>query len=141
MLRGISPILSPDLLSVLCAMGHGDEIVLGDSNFPGAGLARRLLRADGHNISSLLAAILPLFPLDTYATPLFMMQIAAGDQLDGALEAEYMSIVHRFEPASPAPVRVDKAGFYSRSAAAFAVLMTGETRLYGNIILKKGVIT
>lgn len=140
MLRGISPILSPDLLSVLCAMGHGDELVLGDTNFPGAGLARRLLRADGHNVTALLTAILPLFPLDTYADPLIMMQVVDGDQVDGSVEAEYNRTVRRFEPNAPAPVRVDKAKFYKRSTDAFAVLMTGETRIYGNIILKKGVI-
>jgi L-fucose mutarotase len=121
-------------------MGHGDEIVLGDSNFPGPAIARRLLRADGHTVSALLQAILPLFPLDTYADPLIMMQVAAGDQIDGALETDYMSIVHRFEPTAPPPVRVERSAFYTRSTAAFAVLMTGETRLYGNIILKKGVI-
>ena len=140
MLKGISPILSPELLSVLCAMGHGDEIVLGDTNFPGTGLARRLLRADGHDVSTLLAAILPLFPLDTYADPLIMMQVVEGDIIDGALEAEYRAIVRRFEPSAAAPIRVDKSTFYKRSADAFAVLMTGENRIYGNLILKKGVI-
>jgi L-fucose mutarotase len=140
MLKGISPILSPELLKVLAEMGHGDELVLGDSNFPGATHAKRLLRADGHSITSLLEAIVPLFPFDTYAQPLIMMDVVAGDTIDPAVEADYMRMIHRFEPAAPAPVRIEKFAFYDRAKSAFAVLMTGETRIYSNLILKKGII-
>jgi L-fucose mutarotase len=111
MLRGISPLLSPDLLATLCAMGHGDELVLGDSNFPAGNIARRLLRADGHTISALLGAILPLVPLDAYAPPLIMMQASAGDRLDDAVEADYMSIVRLHEPNAAAPLRFEKSAF------------------------------
>jgi L-fucose mutarotase len=141
MLKGISPILSPDLLKLLCEMGHGDEIVLADSNFPGVSIANRLVRADGLLIETLLEAILPLFPLDSYAHPLVMMQASAKDRLDPAVEAGYMRAVHRHHPDAAAPIRVERSAFYERARRAFAIVMTGELRIYGNLILKKGVIT
>ena len=140
MLKGISPILSPDLLKLLCEMGHGDEIVLADSNFPGAGIARHLARADGHPIPTMLEAILPLFVLDRYADPLIMMQVVAGDKLDPAVEADYMRVVRRYQPDAGSPIRVERHAFYERARQAFCVVMTGELRIYGNLILKKGVI-
>jgi len=140
MLKGISPVISPALLCLLCEMGHGDEIVLADSNFPGSSLARQFLRADGLSIDTLLEGIVPLFPLDTYAEPLVMMQVVPGDYLDPAVEADYMSVVHRFQPATPHPIRIERFAFYERSRRAYAILMTGETRTYGNLILKKGVV-
>ena len=140
MLKGISPLLSPDLLKLLCEMGHGDEIVLADSNFPGLSLARRLARADGLNISALLGGIAPLFPLDTYADPLIMMDAVPGDLLDPAVEADYLLAIRRFQPQAAPPLRIERYAFYERARQAFAVLMTGETRIYGNLILRKGVI-
>jgi L-fucose mutarotase len=140
MLKGISPVISPDLLKLLCEMGHGDEIVLADSNFPGASVARRLFRADGLNISTLLEGIAPLFPLDSYADPLIMMDVVPGDKLDPAVEADYMKVIRRYEHSAPAPLRIERNAFYERSRNAYGVLMTGETRTYGNLILKKGVI-
>ena len=140
MLTGISPVISPDLLKLLSEMGHGDEIVLADSNYPGASLARRLLRADGLNISTLLNGIMPLFPLDSYADPLIMMEEVAGDRKDPAVEADYMAVVRRHQPGAPSPIRVERHAFYERFRCAYAILMTGETRVYGNLILKKGVI-
>ena len=140
MLKGISPILSPELLKVLAEMGHGDELVLGDSNFPGATHAKRLLRADGHSITSLLEAIVPLFPFDTYAQPLIMMDVVPGDPLDPAVEADYLRVIRGFQPGIAAPLRIERHAFYERARQAFAVLMTGEVRVYGNLILKKGVI-
>ncbi len=141
MLKGISPAVSPDLLKILCEMGHGDEIVLADSNFPGASIAKRLVRADGLPIKTILEAILPLFVLDRYADPLIMMQAISGDKLDPAVEADYMQVVRRHQPDAAAPVRVERNAFYERSSHAFCVVMTGELRVYGNLILKKGVIT
>jgi L-fucose mutarotase len=141
MLKGISPVLSPDLLKLLCEMGHGDEIVLADSNFPGASLARRLVRADGLPIKTLLQGILPLFTLDTYAEPLIMMQVVPGDLLDPAVEADYMQAIRGCQPDAPAPVRLERNEFYKRASNAFCVVMTGELRKYGNLILKKGVIS
>ena len=141
MLKGISPVVSPDLLKILCEMGHGDEIVLADSNFPGASIAKRLVRADGLPIKTILEAILPLFVLDRYADPLIMMQAISGDKLDPAVEADYMQVVRRHQPDAAAPVRVERNAFYERASHDFCVVMTGELRVYGNLILKKGVIT
>jgi len=141
MLKGISPLLSPELLKVLCEMGHGDEIVLADSNFPGVSVGKRLVRADGLPIQTLLEAILPLFVLDRYADPLLMMQVVPGDRLDPAVEADYMQVVRRYQPDAAAPVRIERHAFYERARSAFCVVMTGELRVYGNLILKKGVIS
>jgi L-fucose mutarotase len=140
MLKGISPVIGPELLKVLAEMGHSDELVLGDSNFPGATMSRRLLHADGLSVSTLLEGIAPLFPFETYADPLIMMQVVAGDKLDPAVEADYMQVLRRSDPSVPPPIRIEKFAFYERSRNAYAVLMTGETRLYGCLIIKKGVI-
>jgi L-fucose mutarotase len=121
-------------------MGHGDEIVLADAHFPGETYGQRVLRADGLKIVDLLDAILPLFALDTYVeSPLIMMSAAAGDRLDPAVEVSYRLIIDKHWPSTPAIQRIDRFEFYDRAKKAFAVLMTGETTKYGNIILKKGV--
>ncbi len=140
MLKGISPVLSPDLLKILCEMGHGDEIVLADSNFPGASFGKRLVRADGLPIKVLLDGILPLFVLDSYADPLVMMEVVPGDRLDPAVEEDYMQVVRRYQPKAAAPIRIERNAFYERARHAFVVVMTGELRPYGNLTLKKGVI-
>ena len=140
MLIGISPLISPDLLSVLYCMGHGDEIVLADAHFPGETYGKRVLRADGLKIPSLLDAILPLFALDSYVeSPLIMMRAVSGGQLDPAVEAAYREAINRHWPATPPIQRIERFDFYDRAKQAFAILMTGETVKYGNIILKKGV--
>ena len=140
MLIGISPLISPDLLAVLDRMGHGDEIVLADSYFPAEPYGNRVLRADGLKIPDLLDAILPLYALDTYVeSPLIMMCAAAGDQLDPAVESSYREAIDRHWPETPPILRIERFAFYERAKLAFAVLMTGETVKYGNIILKKGV--
>jgi L-fucose mutarotase len=139
MLKGIAPCLSPDLLKVLAEMGHGDELVLADAHFPGHTINPRVLRADGLGVVTLLDGILPLFELDSYADPLVMMAAVEGDQLDPAVEARYMEAVRRHAPDAAPPVRIDRFAFYERAQKAFAVVMTGETAKYGNLILKKGV--
>lgn len=140
MLRGISPLLSPDLLALLTRMGHGDEIVLADAHFPGETCNPRVLRADGLRIPALLDAILPLFVLDQYASDhLAMMAAVPGDQLDPAVEAAYLVPIRRHAPDHQPIVRIERFAFYERAKRAFAVLMTGETAKYGNLILKKGV--
>ncbi len=139
MLKGISPCLSPDLLKVLAEMGHGDEIVLADAHFPGHTIGVRVLRADGVTISTLLDAIIPVFELDSYAPPLVMMQAVPGDQLDPQVESDYLQAIHRHAPQAAAPERMERFAFYDRVRSAYAVLITGETRKYGNILLKKGV--
>jgi L-fucose mutarotase len=140
MLKGISPLVSPELLAVLARMGHGDEIILADAHFPGESFNARVLRADGLRIPALLDAILPLFELDAYVdAPLVMMAAVAGDTLDPAVEQSYLVPIKKHAPAAPAIARIDRFAFYERTKGAFAVLMTGETAKYGNILLKKGV--
>ncbi len=141
MLVGISPLMSPDLLSILYRMGHGDEIVFADAHFPGESLAQRLVRADGLKIADLLDAVLPLFVLDTYVShPVIMMQAVKGDTLDASVVERYREVINRHWPHTPAPEHIERFDFYERAKFAFAVVMTGETAKYGNIILKKGVI-
>lgn len=139
MLKGISPCIGPELLSVLHRMGHGDEIVLADAHFPGHSLGPLALRADGLSVATLLGGILPLFELDSYAPPLMMMQVVPGDALDPTVEHDYMEVVRKHAPSAPAPQRLDRYAFYERARSAFAIVMTGELRKYGNLILKKGV--
>ena len=139
MLKGIAPCISPDLLKTLAEMGHGDEIVLADAHFPGHSVNGRVLRADGLSVTDLLGGILPLFELDSYADPLVMMAAVAGDQLDPDVEGQYVAVLRRHVPGAKAPTRIDRFAFYERARKAFAVVMTGETRKYGNLILKKGV--
>jgi L-fucose mutarotase len=139
MLKIIHPAISPDLLKVLAEMGHGDEIVLADAHFPGHTVNARVLRADGVRVGTLLGGILPLFELDAYAPPLVMMAAVPGDTLDPAVELEYLKTIRAVCPDAPAPERVDRSAFYDRAKNASAVVMTGETAKYGNIILKKGV--
>lgn len=139
MLKGIHPAISPDLLKTLAEMGHGDEFVLADAHFPGHGMNRRVLRADGLAVVTLLSAILPLFALDAYAPPLVMMSAVPGDTLDPAVEEKYLAAIRAVCPDAPAPERIDRFAFYDRAKSAYAVVMTGETAKYGNLILKKGV--
>ena len=141
MLVGISPLIGPELLSTLCRMGHGDEIVLADAHFPGESCSRRCLRADGLLIADLLEGMLPLFALDTYVDhPVATMAPVPGDQLDPAVESSYRQVIDRHWPDTPAIEQVERFAFYERTREAFAVVMTGDTAKYGNIILKKGVI-
>jgi len=139
MLKGIHPSISPDLLKTLAEMGHGDEIVLADAHFPGHTVNARVLRADGLAVTTLLSGLLPLFELDAYAPPLVMMAAVPGDTLDPAVELEYMKAIRAVCPDAAAPERIDRFAFYDRAKNAYAVVMTGETAKYGNLILKKGV--
>jgi len=141
MLIGISPVISPDLLDALFRMGHGDEIVLADSFFPGDSCNSRVIRADGIRIPALLDGILALTNLD-YAVkhPVAMMAAGAGDTLDPEVEKSYRKVIDKHWPGTPPVELVERFAFYERTKKAYAVVMTGETVKYGNIILKKGVI-
>ena len=140
MLVGISPVLSPELLALLCRMGHGDEIVLADAHFPGETFNDNVLRADGIRIPELLDGVLPLFVLDQYAEqPVMMMDAVPGDTLDPEVEASYRAVIDKRWPGTAPVLRIERFAFYERTKNAFAVVMTGETAKYGNIILKKGV--
>ncbi|WP_319481373.1 L-fucose mutarotase [uncultured Draconibacterium sp.] len=140
MLKGISPLLSPELLAVLCRMGHGDEIVLADAHFPAESFNQNVLRADGLKIPDLLAGIMPLFELDAYCdNPLVMMSAVEGDTLDPKVEESYLNSVRQTNPDAKPVLRIERFAFYERTKSAFAVVVTGELAKYGNIILKKGV--
>lgn len=139
MLKGIHPVIGPELLKVLAEMGHGDEIILADAHFPGHSFNDQVLRADGLKITTLLDAILPLFELDSYAAPLIMMQAVEGDSLDPAVEASYRAEIEKHAPDAPEVIRIGRFEFYDRAEKAAAVVMTGETAKYGNLVLKKGV--
>ena len=140
MLKGISPLFSPELLATIYRMGHGDEIVLADAHFPGDTMNNSVIRADGLKIADLLDAILPLFALDAYVDdPVVMMACVPGDEPDPAVEADYRAVIDRYAPQSPPIDFIERFAFYDRARAAFAVVMSGETRTYANIILKKGV--
>jgi L-fucose mutarotase len=140
MLKGISPLISPELLATLARMGHGDEIVLADAHFPGESHNDFVIRADGLKIADLLEAILLLFELDAYVdNPVIMMAAVKGDKLDPRVEKSYLSIIQKTNPEIKTIHRVMRFDFYNQTAQAFAVVMTGDTAKYGNIILKKGV--
>ena len=142
MLKGISPLLSPELLAVLAEMGHGDEIVLADANFPSASVAKgsKLVRADGIGITDLLSAILPLFPLDQYDNENFiLMEVAPGDPCVPVIWEEFRSVLSEHEP-NATPSTIERYAYYERAKSAYAVVATGERAQYANIILKKGVV-
>ncbi len=141
MLIGIAPCISPELLSVLHRMGHGDEIVLADAFFPGESCNARVLRADGIRIPQLLDGILALMNLDAYVkAPVAMMQPVPGDALDPEVEASYRAVIEGRWPGTPAFERVERFAFYERAKKAYAVIATSEKALYANVILKKGVL-
>ena len=138
MLNGISPLVSPDLLKALAEMGHGDEIVFADAHFPAHTFGRDgaiVLRADGVGCDRLLAGVIPLFELDSYATPVVMMAAVPGDTLDPSVERKYRAALG-YEGEIE---RMERYAFYERAKKAYAIVLTGETAKYGNIILKKGV--
>ncbi|MDR3440008.1 L-fucose mutarotase [Telmatospirillum sp.] len=141
MLRGISPLLSPELLAILSRMGHGDELVLSDAHFPAESFNSRVLRADGLHIHDLLDAIMPLWVLDAYVPdPVVMMAPVEGDTLDPDVLVRYRAAIQRHHPDAAATAYLPRFDFYDRTRRAFAVVVTGETAKYGNILIKKGVI-
>jgi L-fucose mutarotase len=139
MLKGISPYLSPELLKTLHEMGHADEILLADAHFPGHTLGRRVVRADGLSVSQLLDAILPLFELEKTDDALAMMQPDGGDPMSTDVETDFMAAVQRHTSRKAPPLRLARQDFYERARNAYAVVITGELRAYGNLLLKKGV--
>jgi L-fucose mutarotase len=143
MLTGISPLLSPELLKIIAEMGHGDELIIGDGNFPAASMGQRVVRADGHGVAPLLEALLPLFPLDRFvAKPVGLMEVVPGDKTVPTIWDTYRKIVERFQPERIADGfdMVERFAFYDRTREAYAVVATGESSLYANVILKKGVV-
>lgn len=141
MLKGIPKILSPELLKILMEMGHTDEIVIADGNFPAGTYSQRLVRLDGHNVPEILEAILKFFPLDTYVEkPAVLMEVVKGDPVVPKIWDEYKEIIEKNYDRFTDFQYMDKWEFYERSKKAYAVIATGESAIYANIILKKGVV-
>ncbi len=142
MLKGVSKIVSPELVKVLCEMGHGDEIVIADGNFPSENFGKRVIRADGISGTAMLDACLALIPLDTYSDPNFiLMQLMDRDvgKIDPVIWDEYKAIADKHD-RNVRVGNIDRFEFYERAKNAYAVIATGEAAVYANIILKKGVI-
>ncbi len=140
MLKNIPSIISPELLKILHEMGHSDEIVIGDGNFPAASNAQRLIRADGHGVPEILDAILKLMPLDTYVeAPVALMQVTPGDNVDPVIWKDYRKIVDAHQDNVKFE-EVERFAFYDRAKTAYAIIATGESALYANVILKKGIV-
>lgn len=142
MLKGIPNLLSPELLKILMEMGHGDRIVIGDGNFPHASIARDsiLVRMDGHGVCDILDAILALMPLDTYVdTPVALMEVVPGDNVETPIWDEYAKIVEKHQPGTRIG-HIERFKFYDEARKCYAVVTSGESALYANIILQKGAI-
>lgn len=139
MLKGIPNIISPELLKILAEMGHGDEIVIGDGNFPGQRINEKCVRCDGHGVPEILEAILKIFPLDTYQKPVYLMEKVPGDTVETPIWDTYAEIIKPYTDEKME--NIERFEFYERAKNAYAVVMSGESALYANIILKKGVVT
>jgi L-fucose mutarotase len=141
MLKGIPSIIPPELLKILMEMGHGDELVISDGNFPAANYAQRLVRCDGHNVPDLLDAIMKLFPLDPYVdAPVTLMQVVPGDKVETPIWDVYKEIIKKHEPVCNKVCNIERFAFYEKAKQCYAIVATGEKALYANIILKKGVV-
>lgn len=140
MLKGISALISPELLKVLSEMGHGDEIVLADAHFPGHSIGQRVIRLDGVKMPELLEGILALIPLDQYdPTHFILMEKVPGDPVEPVIWKEYERALARCEPDTKL-AWLERFAYYERAKRAYCVVVTGETAQYANIILKKGVV-
>lgn len=141
MLRNLDPLLSPDLLHTLRSMGHGDEIVIADANFPATSTTRLCLRADGSSATDILRAVLSVMPLDDFLPdPAMTMQVVDAPDSIPDVVGEFRQIIATVADVPAETSALERFAFYERAAKAFAVVQTGERRLYGNIILRKGVI-
>lgn len=142
MLKGIPSVLQPELLKILMEMGHGDSIVIGDGNFPGAALAQRIVRLDGIGATRILDAILRLMPLDSYSEhQVTLMDVVPGDPYVPEIWDDYKQIIKRYEPVHNKIKTVERFAFYEEAKKAYAIVTSSEMALYANVILKKGVVT
>ena len=140
MLKGIPPILGPDLLHILRAMGHGDEIAIVDANYPAEGAGPLVVRLDGLFATDVLDAVLTLMPLDTFVDePAIGMEVVGNPKRREPTHKDFDKLVKRHEPSMQLTV-LERFAFYDRVRGAFAIVQTGERRLYGNVLLKKGII-
>lgn len=144
MLKGIPKILSPELLKVLCEMGHSDRIVIADGNFPAESMGKNsiVIRMDGHGVPEILDAILQLFPLDTYVEdPVRLMEVMPGDPARTPIWDTYKEIVTKHDERGANVIgQIERFAFYDEAQKVYAIIATGETALYANIMLQKGVV-
>ena len=144
MLKGIPKILSPELLKVLCEMGHADRIVISDGNFPAESVGKNaiVVRLDGHGVPKVLDAILELFPLDTYVEhPVNLMEVMKGDPVETPIWDTYKDILKKHDSRGDKMVgQIERFTFYEEAKKAYAIVVTGESALYANIMLQKGVV-
>ena len=144
MLKGIPPIVSPELLKALCEMGHGDELIIADGNFPSQSVGKNaiVVRADGHGTADILDAVLKLIPLDQYVEkPVALMEIVLGDTCPTPeIWQTYQNILHKYEPDNSSIEMMERFAFYERAKNAYLIIATGETAIYANVLLKKGVV-
>lgn len=144
MLKNIPKILSPQLLKVLCEMGHSDQIVISDGNFPAESMGKDsiVIRCDGHGVAELLDAILTVFPLDTYIDkPVNLMEVMPGDDVETPIWDTYKEIIQKHDNRGAETVgTIERFKFYDEAKKAYAIIATGEKALYANVILQKGVV-
>lgn len=139
MLKGIPSVLSPELLKIMMEMGHGDEIIIADGNFPAASHAQRLVRCDGHGVPEVLEAMLKLLPLDQYVeSPVALMSVVPGDSIVPVIWDEYKAEIAKYGDVKIE--YLERFAFYERAKKAYAIIATGEKAQYANVILKKGVV-
>lgn len=144
MLKNIPSIISPELLKILCEMGHSDRIVIADGNFPSASMGKNafVVRADGHGVPEILDAILQVFPLDTYCDkPVSLMQVVPGDTVETPIWDEYKNIIAKYDERGDKTVtNIERFAFYEEAKKAYCIIATSEKALYANIMLQKGVV-
>lgn len=145
MLKGIPKILSPELLKVLAEMGHSDRLIISDGNFPAESMGKDaiVVRCDGHGVPELLDAILQVFPLDTYVEhPVNLMEVMKGDNVKTPIWDTYKEIVGKYDDRGGKAVgNIERFAFYEEAKKVYAIIATGESALYANIMLQKGVVT
>ena len=144
MLKGIPKILSPELLMVLAEMGHSDRLVIADGNFPAETMGKNaiVIRCDGHGVPELLDAILQVFPLDTYVDkPVNLMEVMPGDDVETPIWDTYKEIVKKYDGRGEDAIgQIERFSFYKKAKKVYAIIATGESALYANIMLQKGVV-
>lgn len=144
MLKGIPKILSPELLKVLAEMGHSDRLVISDGNFPAESMGKNaiVIRCDGHGVPELLDAILKVFPLDTYVEkPVNLMEVMPGDKVETPIWDVYKEIIAKYDDRGASAVgNIERFQFYEEAKTAYAIIATGESALYANVMLQKGVV-
>lgn len=144
MLKGIPKILSPELLKVLCEMGHSDRLVISDGNFPAESMGKNaiVIRCDGHGVPEILEAILKVFPLDTYVEkPMNLMEVMPGDNVETPIWDTYKEIVAKYDGRGADAIgNIERFAFYEEAKTAYVIIATGESALYANVMLQKGVV-